>query len=87
MAFEIHPIHPTRPVDCARPRASAHARENAAPQSAVALGENFSPGPEPFDHERVETIRKALESGTYPVVPAKIADALIAARFVLKLPR
>ncbi|RYY37097.1 MAG: flagellar biosynthesis anti-sigma factor FlgM [Sphingomonadales bacterium] len=33
-----------------------------------------------FDAERVAEIRKAIEDGRYPLVPAKIADALIAAK-------
>lgn len=37
----------------------------------------------PVDHERVAEIREALRDGTYPIVPAKIADALIAARLTL----
>jgi negative regulator of flagellin synthesis FlgM len=34
----------------------------------------------PIDADRVAQIRKALEDGTYPLVPTKIADAMIAAR-------
>lgn len=34
----------------------------------------------PVDRERVEEIRSALRKGTYPLVPAKIADAMIAAQ-------
>lgn len=33
-----------------------------------------------FDAERVAQIRKAIEEDRYPMVPAKIADALIAAK-------
>lgn len=31
------------------------------------------------DRDRVDQIRKALETGTYPLIPTKIADAMIAA--------
>ncbi|MGY6551088.1 MAG: flagellar biosynthesis anti-sigma factor FlgM [Erythrobacter sp.] len=34
----------------------------------------------PVDAERVEKIRSALRDGTYPLVPTKIADAMIAAQ-------
>jgi len=34
----------------------------------------------PVDAARVAEIRKALQDGTYPLVPTKIADAMIAAR-------
>lgn len=38
-------------------------------------------GPTPmFDAERVAQIRKAIEQDRYPLVPAKIADAIIAAK-------
>ena len=41
-------------------------------------------GQPPIDPERVAVIRKAIESGTYPIVPAKIADAIIAAGLLLR---
>ncbi|MDT0574711.1 flagellar biosynthesis anti-sigma factor FlgM [Croceicoccus sp. F390] len=37
----------------------------------------------PVNAERVQQIRDALREGTYPLVPAKIADAMIAARLML----
>lgn len=40
----------------------------------------------PVDAERVEQIRAALRDGTYPLVPTKIADAMIAAQVSLALP-
>ena len=36
------------------------------------------------DAERVDLVRKAVESGTYPLVPAKVADAIIAAGLLLR---
>lgn len=41
----------------------------------------------PMDRERVEQIRAALQDGSYPLVPTKIADAMIAAQISLELPR
>ena len=40
----------------------------------------------PVDHERVAQIRKAIEQGRYPIVPTKIADAMIAAGYLLRTP-
>jgi negative regulator of flagellin synthesis FlgM len=40
----------------------------------------------PVDAERVAAIRKALSEGSYPLVPTKIADAMIAAQVSLSLP-
>ena len=34
----------------------------------------------PVDQDRVQQIKKALQEGRYPLVPAKIADQLIAAQ-------
>jgi negative regulator of flagellin synthesis FlgM len=38
----------------------------------------------PVDTDRVTVIRKAIEQGRYPVVPTRIADAMIAAGFLLR---
>lgn len=40
----------------------------------------------PVDAERVREIRDALRDGSYPLVPARIADAMIAAQVSLSLP-
>lgn len=36
------------------------------------------------DTERVAEIRKAVESGSYPLLPARVADAMIAAGMFLR---
>jgi negative regulator of flagellin synthesis FlgM len=44
-----------------------------------------SAGPEaPVDGDRVAVIREAVEQGRYPVLPTKIADAMIAAGYLLR---
>ncbi len=50
---------------------------------AVETGSRISAGPVPVDNDRVATIREALREGRYPIVPAQISDALIAARLML----
>lgn len=40
----------------------------------------------PVDAERVQQIRAALRDGSYPLVPTKIVDAMIAAQVSLSLP-
>lgn len=52
--------------------------------ATVETTEALDPGAPPVDADRVEMIRKAVESGKYPVVPAKIADAMIAAGVLLR---
>jgi len=39
----------------------------------------------PVDTDRVAEIRSALRDGTYPLVPAKIADAMIAAQLKFEI--
>ena len=41
-------------------------------------------GQAPVDTDRVAVIRRAVESGTYPVIPTRIADAMIAAGVLLR---
>ncbi len=52
---------------------------------AVEAGPSFAGDTPPMDVERVEEIRRALEDGSYPVVPTRIADAMIAARLMLSV--
>lgn len=56
--------------------------KSQGPVSSTA--EVLDAGPVPIDTDRVEVIRKAVETGTYPIVPAKIADAVIAAGMLLR---
>lgn len=73
------------PTDGGAP-SSGEAQASAANASGVAV-EIAAPaqnGP-PVDNERVAQIRDALREGTYPLVPAKIADAMIAAQLKFEL--
>lgn len=81
-------IRPLRTVSSDTPALPA-----AAPASAPANGDDgvrvdvashAADSAAPVDHERVAQIRDALRDGTYPIVPAQIADALIAARLSLR---
>jgi negative regulator of flagellin synthesis FlgM len=66
----------------------------ARPTSAVASGEDkdvevsrselTTGGQAPIDTERVAKVRQAIADGSYPLVPAKIADAMIAASILLR---
>jgi negative regulator of flagellin synthesis FlgM len=47
---------------------------------AIEVGATISEGP-PVDSDRVAEVRDALRNGSYPMVPAKIADAIIAAQY------
>ena len=50
----------------------------------VSHNEPLDVGPMPVNAERVGEIRRAIESGKYPLVPARVADAMIAAGFLLR---
>jgi negative regulator of flagellin synthesis FlgM len=69
----------------ARPAPDARA---AAPAGGISLeltAANTAATP-PVDAERVAEIRKALSNGSYPLVPTKIVDAMIAAQVSLSIP-
>lgn len=51
----------------------------------VVRSDALEPGQPPIDTDRVAMIRKAVESGTYPILPARIADAIIAAGLLLRV--
>jgi len=54
---------------------------------SIETSQALEAGQAPVDTDRVAMIRKAVESGNYPVVPAKIADAMIAAGMLLRTAR
>jgi len=57
----------------------------AAP--AVQTSPALDPGKAPIDTDRVAVIRKAVEEGSYPVIPMRVADAMIAAGVLLRSPK
>lgn len=65
-------VVPLEPVRAPQPAAIA---ETSLRETAKAMAAK-----PPVDAERVHQIRRALEEGRYPIVPAKIADRLIAAQ-------
>lgn len=86
-----HEIGPIRPVFTGATRLNPAGGAASAPQKPVpgsagglALSDALDPGAPPVDAERVAEIRKAIEQGTYPLVPHRIADAMIAAGFMLR---
>ncbi|MEP1422169.1 MAG: flagellar biosynthesis anti-sigma factor FlgM [Erythrobacter sp.] len=56
----------------------------AATGVAVEITAPSQSGP-PVDTDRVAQIRDALREGSYPLVPAKIADAMIAAQLKFEI--
>jgi negative regulator of flagellin synthesis FlgM len=65
---------------------SAKADTADAPgSSGVVLGDTLNAGAAPVDGDRVAQIRKALEDGTYPILPMTVADAIIAGGLILRI--
>lgn len=52
--------------------------------SAAGIKDALDPGQPPIDFDRVSQIRKAIEDGRYPLVPQRVADAMIAAGHLLR---
>lgn len=65
-------VAPLKPVPASLPATIA---ETSAREAAKALAAR-----PPVDVERVKLIKQALQDGRYPIVPAEIADRMIAAQ-------
>ncbi len=80
-------LNPVRGVSAVGPRshtAPGCARPTKAEQQVVERSDALDPGPMPIDHDRVAEVRRAIERGDYPIVPAQVADAIIAAGILLR---
>ena len=75
-----------------RPASMAGGARGAAAAAGISLeigaaGDAATTTTAPVDAERVSQIRAALKDGSYPLVPTKIVDAMIAAQVSLSLPQ
>lgn len=87
--IEIGPTRRVGAVDAWTVRSSGDSPAGSAKSDktapAVVRSEALDAGDAPpVDVERVKVIKNAIERGTYPVVPTKIADAVIAAQLLLR---
>ena len=78
VATPVHRAEAVRPLQHAE-------RESGAAATFGLIGPTAG-ADAPFDTDRVAEIRKAVEQGRYPIVPTRIADAMIAAGFLLRTP-
>ncbi|MFM9935860.1 MAG: flagellar biosynthesis anti-sigma factor FlgM [Novosphingobium sp.] len=76
-----------KPVQTEIPTVPAAASAAAAAAAQVETSDAVKAGAVPVDQERVETVRHAIETGKYPIIPARIADAMIAAGMLLRSPQ
>jgi len=82
-AASVTPLQRAAPA-----RAVAGATTGASAQaSAAALTGPTAGANAPVDVDRVTQIRKAIEDGSYPILPTRIADAMIAAGYLLRAPQ
>lgn len=88
-------LRPVGTIDARTVRTAAGAKDQATtgvpagpvatPAATFQPSQALDPGQQaPVDAERVQVIRHAIETGTYPVIPTKIADAMIAAGLLLR---
>ena len=86
--IELGPVRPVGAVDARTANRAAgngvRSERTDKPVATVVKSDALDPGEAPVDAERVRLIRYAIEAGSYPVVPTKIADALIAAGMLLR---
>ncbi|MEM7779372.1 MAG: flagellar biosynthesis anti-sigma factor FlgM [Pseudomonadota bacterium] len=70
----------------AKPASPSSPAADAAPTPAAKTGVSLevsasvNTAAPPVDNDRVQQIKSALQDGSYPLVPAEIADAIIAAQ-------
>lgn len=85
--IDVPPLRPRGAIDLRQARPAAE-RPQAPAQAALAAPavevSTAAAGEPPIDHSRVEVIRKAIEQGRYPVIPMRVADALIASGLLLR---
>ncbi len=67
--------------------ATAPVTSGAQAQATIVSTSAASAGSPPVDLDRVAAIRKAIQNGSYPLVPTKIGDAMIAAGMILRIPK
>lgn len=92
--IELGPSRPVSAVDVRIARSAGVKQEtpgraetpraDASKATTVVRSAALDAGEAPVDVERVSQIRKAVESGTYPLIPAKVSDAIIAAGYLLR---
>jgi len=71
------PVQAAPAADASRAQAPAPAPVRAATPQLDTLARSMAASP-PVDKDRVAQIRRAIQTGTFPILPATIADRLIA---------
>jgi negative regulator of flagellin synthesis FlgM len=94
--IDLPPLRPTGPVEPRSPRPATDRAQTlvkaelAIPAKAEAVAPTvevdatLTAASPPVDYDRISEIRKAIEQGRYPVIPMRVADALIASGLLLR---
>jgi negative regulator of flagellin synthesis FlgM len=84
-AIQTPPVSPAATTPAVASPASA-APEPAATSAlpSVETSLTTSAGSPPVDIDRTTQIRQAVQNGSYPIIPTKIGDAMIAAGVLLR---
>ncbi len=87
--LEVNAVRAVSTTDSRAVTADKTAAQQPTPTSAQGATQvattALNAGQVPVDTDRVATIKKAIESGTYPILPTKISDAMIAAGLMLRV--
>jgi len=88
-SIEMGPLRPIGAFDNRLAR-QADTPDGGSPRTVQApppliVSDLLDAGAPPVDAERVAEIRRAIETGTYPLIPARVADAMIADGFLLRI--
>jgi negative regulator of flagellin synthesis FlgM len=78
----VTPLQRAAPIRSVASAPGGSAQAPAAALNSASAGTNA-----PVDADRVVEIRKAVEQGSYPLLPTRIADAMIAAGYLLRAPQ
>ena len=73
---------PAAPAAQAPSTAQVSSAQVSSAQSMVSS--STSAGSPPVDSDRTSAIKAAIKNGTYPILPTKISDAMIAASLILR---
>jgi negative regulator of flagellin synthesis FlgM len=80
----VTPLNRTAPAQSV---GNATGKPAASATGSAGLSSLTAGADAPINTDRVAEIRKAVEDGSYPLVPTRIADAMIAAGFLLRAPK
>ena len=83
IARAVGPVDPKAIRAAAAADDTRHSNGIARHVGPVKPREPLDVGDVPVDGERVGEIRRAIRNGTYPLLPTKVADAMIAAGILL----